>query len=183
MDRSTTRWSCGTKPFPVLTPPPNIESQMADSSSPDIVQADLERDDHRAAVLALTAAYARDPMGKGSALAQEALDRLIDGLKRPPTTLIFLAYLQGQAAGIATCFLGFSTFFARPLLNIHDFAILPQYRGRSLGRHLLRAVEAKALELGCCKITLQVQENNVRAKPDYERHGFAQAVYREETGG
>src|SRR2546427_11785409 len=79
---------------------------MAHSSSPDIVQADLGRNDHRADVLALTAAYARDPMGKGSALVQEALDRLIDGLKRHPTTLIFLAYLQGQAAGIATCFLG-----------------------------------------------------------------------------
>src|SRR5467141_5308529 len=157
---------------------------MADSSSPDIVQADLERGDHRAAVLALTAAYALDPMGKGSALAQETLDRLIDGLRRHPTTLIFLAYLQGQeAAGIATCFLGFSTFFARPLLNIHDFAILPRHRGRGLGRHLLRAVEAKALELGCCKITLEVQENNVRARRVYERAGFAQAVYREATGG
>jgi len=134
-------------------------------------------------VLALTAAYARDPMGKGSALAQEALDRLIDGLKRHPTTLIFLAYLQGQAAGIATCFLGFSTFFARPLLNIHDFAILPQYRGRGLGRHLLRAVEAKALELGCCKITLEVQEKNVRARRVYERAGFAQALLRQDPGG
>src|SRR5438876_7223674 len=88
-------------------------------------------------------------MGKGSALAQEALDRLIDGLRRHPTTLIFLAYLQGQAAG----------------------------------RHLLRAVEAKALELGCCKITLEVQEKNARARRVYERAGFAQAVYREATGG
>src|SRR3989454_7823864 len=122
-------------------------------------------------------------MGKGSALAQEALDRLIDGLNRPPTTLIFLAYLQGQAAGIATCFLGFSTFFARPLLNIHDFAILPQYRGRGLGRHLLRAVEAKALELGCCKITLEVQENNVRARRGYERAGVAQAGDPRAAGG
>src|SRR5260370_1250955 len=114
-------------------------------------------------------------MGKGSALTQEALDRLIDGLRRHPTTLILLAYLQGQAAGIATCFLGFSTFFARPLLNIHDFAILPQHRGRGLGRHLLSAVEAKALELGCCKITLEVQENNVRARRGYRRAGVAAA--------
>ena len=123
-------------------------------------------------MLALTAAYALDPMGKGSALTQEALDRLIDGLRRHPTTLILLAYLQGQVAGIATCFLGFSTFFARPLLNIHDFAILPRHRGRGLGRHLLRAVEAKALELGCCKITLEVQQNNVQARRVYERAGM-----------
>src|SRR3981081_2255252 len=141
---------------------------MAESSSPDIVQADLERGDHRADVLALTAAYALDPMGKGSALTQEALERLIDGLRRHPTTLIFLAYLQGQAAGIATCFVGVSSFFARPLLNIHDFAILPQHRGRGLGRRLLRAVEAKALELGCCKIPLEVQQNNVQARRGVE---------------
>src|SRR5437867_12897246 len=86
-------------------------------------------------------------------------------------------------AGIATCFLGFSTFFARPLLNIHDFAILPQHRGRGLARHLLRAVEAKALELGCCTITLEVQEKNVRARRVYERAGFAQAGDRQATGG
>jgi RimJ/RimL family protein N-acetyltransferase len=44
-------------------------------------------------------------------------------------------------------------------------------------------VEAKALELGCGKITLEVQENNVKARRVYERAGFAQAVYRQATGG
>jgi GNAT superfamily N-acetyltransferase len=32
--------------------------------------------------------------------------------------------------------------------------VLPAFRGKSVGRRLLDAVEAKARELGCCKLTL-----------------------------
>lgn len=148
-----------------------------------IVEADLDRPEHQAAVVALTAAYARDPMGNGAPLPAEVLDRLVSGLKAHPTTLILLAYEDGPAVGIATCFLGFSTFAARPLVNIHDFSVLPERRRRGIGRQLLEAVEAKARALGCCRVTLEVQENNTRARTTYERAGFAQAVYGDTTGG
>jgi len=149
----------------------------------EIVEADLNRREHQQDVLALTAAYALDPMGNGGPLAAEALDGLIPGLKHHPTTMVFLAYLNGKAVGIATCFRGFSTFLARPLVNIHDLAVLPGHRGQGIGQQLLRAVELKARELGCCKVTLEVQENNVRARRVYEAAGFTHAVYGETTGG
>jgi ribosomal protein S18 acetylase RimI-like enzyme len=84
---------------------------------------------------------------------------------------------------LATCFRGFSTFRALPLINISDLAVLPDYRGRGIGKQLLTAVEDKARTLGCCKVTLEVQENNTRARNVYERSGFEQAVYGETTGG
>jgi hypothetical protein len=37
--------------------------------------------------------------------------------------------------------------------------------------------------MGCCKLTLEVQENNLSARRSYERVGFAQAVYGATTGG
>jgi GNAT superfamily N-acetyltransferase len=148
-----------------------------------IVEADLDRIDHQRDVLALTAAYALDPMGNGGPLAPEVLDRLVDGLRNHPTTLILLAYLEERAVGIATCFRGFSTFSARPLVNIHDLAVLPEHRGRGVGRLLLQAVEGKARELGCCKVTLEVQENNLRARRVYATAGFAQASYVAAGGG
>lgn len=142
--------------------------------SVEIVEADLGRADHQRDVLALTNAYALDPMGNGAALPPGALDRLIDGLRDHPTTVILLAYVEGSAAGIATCFLGYSTFAAQPLLNIHDLAVLPGHRGKRIGAKLLEAVEEKARTLGCSRITLEVGDRNARAKQLYELAGFAQ---------
>ena len=149
----------------------------------EIVVADLEREAHRRAVAALTAAYALDPMGNGGPLPPEVLERLPDELRGFPTTLIFLAYDGDAAIGIATCFLGFSTFAARPLLNVHDLAVLPERRGAGVATRLLAAVEARARELGCCKVTLEVLENNHAARRLYHRAGFAQATYTEAAGG
>jgi GNAT superfamily N-acetyltransferase len=148
-----------------------------------IVEADLARADHARDVVVLTQLYARDAMGNGGPLGQEVLDRLVAGLRSLPTTLIFLAYADGEAVGIATCFRGFSTFHARPLVNVHDLAVAPGKRGQGIGARLLEAVERKARELGCCKLTLEVQENNDEARRVYARAGFSQAVYGEPVGG
>jgi GNAT superfamily N-acetyltransferase len=149
----------------------------------DIVEADLDNTDHQQAVVDLIHAYALDPMGNGRPLPPEIRHALIPGLKQLPTTTIFLAYHQGLPIGIAVCFLGFSTFAARPLINIHDLAVLPQHRGNGVGRRLLEAVERKAQKLHCCKITLEVAENNHKAREIYRAAGFAQTVYAPEAGG
>lgn len=154
-----------------------------ESHEPVVVQADLDRPDHQEAVVAMTAAYALDEMGNGGPLPQEVLDRLVPGLRSHPTTLVLLAYVDGVAVGIATCFLGFSTFAARPLINIHDLSVLPEHRGRGVAQVLLRAVERAARERGCVKLTLEVQENNGRARRLYERAGLAQALSGSTTGG
>src|SRR6185295_11111428 len=101
----------------------------------------------------------------------------IPALREQPNALVLLAYKDARVVGIATCFLGFSTFAARPLLNVHDLAVLPDCRGRGVGRALLGAVDDAARERGCVKVTLEVQENNRRARRIYEAAGFAQMVY------
>lgn len=149
----------------------------------DIIEADLDRAEHQRAVADLTNAYAMDPMGNGKPLAASVRDSLIPGLRQHPTTLIFLAYEENQPVGIATCFRGFSTFAARPLINVHDLAVLPEHRGQAVGRRLLAAVEAKARQLGCCKVTLEVQENNHRARSVYAAAGFGRVAYAAAAGG
>ncbi|MEX2186678.1 MAG: GNAT family N-acetyltransferase [Pirellulales bacterium] len=149
----------------------------------EIVEADLSRADHRRDVLAMIDAYARDPMGNDGPLSDDVYARLIDGLRDHPTTLVFLAYAGEEAVGVATCFVGFSTFYARPLVNVHDLSVVPAFRGRGVGRVLLAAVEAKARRLDCCKVTLEVLADNARARAIYERVGFAPAVYGGNTGG
>lgn len=168
---------CHVRPHGVLTYTPMSSCQ------PVIVKADLDNPEHQQAIVAMTAAYALDEMGNGGPLPPDVLARLISGLQSHPTTLVFLAFVDDVAVGIATCFLGFSTFAARPLINIHDLSVLPTHRNRGIGRALLFSVEAAARERGCVKLTLEVLENNTRARRTYEHVGFKQASYGPATGG
>ena len=148
-----------------------------------VVEADLSCEDHQQATLRLLAAYATDPMGDGKPLSETARRNLIPGLRAHPTTMVFLAYHGGEAVGLAICFRGFSTFAARPLVNIHDLFVAPECRGSGIGRRLLAAIEQRAREIGGCKLTLEVQENNHRAQGVYAAAGFAQATHVPAAGG
>jgi ribosomal protein S18 acetylase RimI-like enzyme len=152
------------------------------SMSIRIVEADLNLTEHRAAVLAMVDAYSMDPMGGAKPLDPDVRGRLIPGLQRHPTTLIFLAFEDQQPVGVAVCFIGFSTFAAKPLINIHDCMVLSESRGKSIGRRLLEAVEGKGRELGCCKLTLEVMDNNDRALRAYEAAGFVRYSLQENAG-
>jgi uncharacterized damage-inducible protein DinB len=97
----------------------------------EIVEADLTRRDHQDAVKALIAAYASDPMGNSGPLSADVMDRLIPGLQRHPTTLILLAYVDGEPAGIATCFVGFSTTWPSCLRSAAGESAVSSWRGSS----------------------------------------------------
>lgn len=148
-----------------------------------IVEADLARHEDARDVEEMTETYARDPLGNGGPLPPDVLARLINGLRATPTAIVFLAKVDGRLAGIATCFRGFSTFQARPLINVHDLAVHPGHRGRGIGRELLRAVVAKARALGCCRVTLEVQERNLPARRLYEDEGFEHSLASTPAGG
>ena len=120
----------------------------------------------------MTQVYAADVMGNAGLLPHDVITNLIPALRKHPTTIIFLAYFENKVVGIATCFLGFSTFTARQLINIHDLAVRPEYKGQGIGRSLLQAVESKARSLGCSRLTLEVQEHNSRARNVYAAAGF-----------
>ena len=130
----------------------------------------------RAALVALLDAYARDPMGGGTPLADDVKARLCDELAALPSAASFIAWIGDEAVGLVNTFEGYSTFKARPLLNVHDIAVLPAQRGRGVGQALLAACEAHARERGCCKLTLEVLSGNQRALRSYQRFGFAPYV-------
>lgn len=117
--------------------------------------------------------YAQDPMGGGESLSQSTRQNLIQQLAKRSDTFSFIAYVDGQAAGLVNAIQGFSTFKAKPLMNIHDITVLAEYRGKGLSRLLLTAVENLAREQGCCKLTLEVLQGNEVAKAAYLNYGFA----------
>jgi GNAT superfamily N-acetyltransferase len=149
---------------------------MNSGSSITVVEAEFDRPAHQQAIRDMLDAYSRDPMGNGRPLDPEVRERLVPALRDHPTAVVLLAYDGDRPVGIATCFQGMSTFVARRLLNLHDLAVVPGYRGKGVGGRLLAAVEEKARALGCCKVTLEVLENNP-ARQIYEASGYGTLDY------
>jgi ribosomal protein S18 acetylase RimI-like enzyme len=137
-----------------------------------IVEADLGNDNHAATIVELLDTYARDRFGGSKPLSESTRERLIPAMRQHPTSLVLLTFDNQTAVGMATCFIGFSTFQAQPLLNIHDLVVVPSHRGRGIGRALLGAAEQAAIKRGCCKLTLEVVDDNLLARGLYESYGF-----------
>ncbi len=139
-----------------------------------IVDADLSRPEHQNAIVAMLDAFMRDQ--DGAPLSEEAKRQMIPGLRAHPACYVFLAYCDGLPVGFSICFLGFSTFNARPLINIHDIFVDSAMRGTGIGRMMLERIEGKARELNCCRITLEVRQDNRVARGLYRKVGFDQVV-------
>ncbi|MGS0742367.1 GNAT family N-acetyltransferase [Glaciimonas sp. GG7] len=138
----------------------------------EIVSADLSNLQHTQAVVGLLNAYATDPMGGNDPLSEFVKENLISEFKKRATIRPILAFVDGEPAGLAICIDGFSTFSCRPLLNIHDLAVVEKFRGQGIGRKLIEYVAHFAKELGYCKVTLEVLEGNIRAHSLYKSCGF-----------
>lgn len=136
----------------------------------------------RQALIDMLDMYARDPMGGGEPLPDDTKRRLCDDLSKIPGAISWLALRNGQPVGLLNALPGYSTFKARPLMNVHDIAVAPACRGQGIGQALLSALEDYARALGCCKVTLEVLSGNSQALRAYLRHGFEQYSLNPETG-
>lgn len=116
--------------------------------------------------------YACDPMGGGKGLSDYARTHLVQQLRATPGYHGGLAFLGAQPVGLINCFTGFSTFAARPLLNIHDIVVRDGHRRAGIGQALLQWAAEQAQHLGCCKLTLEVLTGNEAAMRSYARAGF-----------
>jgi GNAT superfamily N-acetyltransferase len=145
---------------------------LLDKSSIDIIEADLAIVEHANAIITLMDEYARDPMGGGKGLSDYTKDNLIPELSIRKTARVVIAVVEDNPAGLVTCLEGFSTFACQPLLNIHDVIVSAPYRGKGLSKLMLQAAEQIAIDLGCCKLTLEVLEHNHIAQKAYRSFGF-----------
>jgi ribosomal protein S18 acetylase RimI-like enzyme len=139
----------------------------------NICRADYNNPVHAHAVVQLLDAYAQDPAGGGKPLSDFAKSNLISALAARPQAFSVLAFDGDKAVGLINCIEGFSTFACKPLVNIHDVAVLPGYRGQRIGEKMLALVDEISRERGACKLTLEVLQGNHGAIKLYERVGFA----------
>ena len=145
-------------------------------------RADYRNDTDRHAILSLMDCYANDPMGGAQPLPAEVRERLCDALTEQPGAISVIAWQGEHAVGLINTFLGFSTFKAQPLMNIHDVIVRPENRRRGIADVMLDAVESEARQLGCCKLTLEVLEGNQAARQRYLDSGFVDYQLKPEFG-
>ena len=142
-------------------------------AAPDVRRVNYHDANDALALVHLLDLYARDPMGGGEALSETVCRTLPEALCARSDCASFIAWLGDEPVGLINCIEGFSTFKARPLMNIHDLTVAPGHRGRGIGHALLAAAERWAHERGCCKLTLEVLSGNAVALRSYLAYGFA----------
>ena len=150
---------------------------MITDSKIQIVEGNLNHLDHAKNFLRLTAAYMADPMGEVEPWNEDQKNTLVRDMKDHPSALILFAKADNEYVGICTCFYAYSTFLAKPLINIHDLYVDSTYRGNGVAKKLIQYLEEIAIQKGCGKITLEVRKDNLNARDLYKNQGFTEAPH------
>ncbi|SDW59684.1 Acetyltransferase (GNAT) family protein [Pseudomonas syringae] len=137
-----------------------------------VLQASYTNPVHADAIGFVLNEYSLDAMGTGRPLSADTRQQLAIELAKRPHAFSVLAFVSGEPVGLINCFEGFSTFACRPLVNIHDVAVISTYRGMGISQKMLTKVEEIARQRGCCKLTLEVLEGNEVAQGAYRKMGF-----------
>lgn len=141
----------------------NIKCQRVDYQNPK----------HAEDLISLLQEYANDPMGGATPLPERVVNNLASELAKIDNAFSIIAYGDNVPLGLANCFVEFSTFQCRPLINIHDLVVSKNSRRQGVANKLLTDIEEYAIQLDCCKLTLEVLEGNKIAKQVYKNFGFA----------
>jgi GNAT superfamily N-acetyltransferase len=88
-----------------------------------------------------------------------------------PYAEVVLAEDDGRSVGFALFFHNFSTFLGRPGIYLEDLFVLPEQRGKGIGRMLLAHLARLAVERGCGRLEWAVLDWNHDAIKFYERLG------------
>ena len=102
-------------------------------------------------------------------MTEERLAANLFGEHRYAETL--LAEDGGGPVGFALFFHNFSTFLGLPGVYLEDLFVIPEQRGRGIGRALLKELARLAVERGCGRLEWSVLDWNSDAIGFYERLG------------
>ncbi len=138
------------------------------------VEIDLYNDEHVDALINLLDCYMRDPMGVSAPMHEGQAPKIIEGLRNYAGYIGFLAKAGDRYAALANCNKNFSTWKAKHLINIHDFVVHPDFRGKGVGHFLLDEIAVWGEKNGYCRVNLEVRHDNDSAKKLYKKAGFTE---------
>lgn len=89
----------------------------------------------------------------------------------------FEYWLENKIVGRAFLFLIYNDLHQKPYGLLEDVFVLEDYRGQGIGKELVKAVIAKAKELGCYKLIATSRFARERVHRLYENLGFQKWGY------
>ncbi|HWG51205.1 MAG TPA: GNAT family N-acetyltransferase [Candidatus Acidoferrales bacterium] len=113
------------------------------------------------------AEYEREP----NAVVATEQDLLRDGFGPEPKYRCLIAEWDGAPAGFALFFFNYSTWLGQPGLYLEDLFVLPEMRGKGIGKALLKKLAQIAVEENCYGMRWQVLEWNEPALKFYDSLG------------
>ncbi len=102
-------------------------------------------------------------------MTEEKLTDSLFGDHRYAETLI--AEDEDEPVGFALFLHNYSTFLAQPGIYLEDLFVVPEHRGRGIGRALLERLAQVAVDRGCGRLEWAVLDWNRDAIGFYERLG------------
>lgn len=147
--------------IPVVTDPPTstVRFRRADLSHPADVSA----------VTGLVAEFQREE--DGFDLAWAVREGLGPHFRRR-ASFVLLAEIEEVPVGVLVAQRNLSSFQAVDACNIHDVFVVESARGRGIARGLMQVAESMAEALGCLKMTLEVNTDNVAGLALYRSLGY-----------
>ena len=100
---------------------------------------------------------------------EEILKESLFGRRRYAEVLI--ARYNGEPAGFALFFHNYSTFLARPGIYLEDLFVVPDMRGKGIGRALLVRLSKLSIERNCGRLEWSVLDWNELAINFYKKVG------------
>lgn len=88
-----------------------------------------------------------------------------------PSAEALIAEVQEKPVGLALFFTNFSTFRGAAGLYLEDIFVLPEYRGRGIGKGLFQRLAELAVERGCGRLDWAVLDWNAPAIGFYKSLG------------
>jgi GNAT superfamily N-acetyltransferase len=113
------------------------------------------------------AEYEREPQ----AVKATVEDLLRDGFGDHPCFSCLIAECEGQPVGFTLYFSNYSTWEGRPGLYIEDLFVLPELRGKGIGKLLLQRVAKIAVQMGYKRLQWSVLGWNTPAIDFYRAQG------------
>jgi GNAT superfamily N-acetyltransferase len=99
----------------------------------------------------------------------DSLRRCLFGPERVATGHV--AESGGEIVGYSISFRSYSTFLGKPGVWLEDLFVLPSFRGKGVGKALLRTVAAKGAAAGCSRVEWAVLDWNQSAIDFYKSLG------------
>jgi GNAT superfamily N-acetyltransferase len=113
------------------------------------------------------AVYERAP----DAVKAAEADFARDGFGAAPKFRVVIAEWDATAAGFALFFYNYSTWEGRPGLYLEDLYVRPEFRGRGIGKELLRHLAQIAVRDNCARFEWHVLDWNEPSLRFYESLG------------